>query len=259
MRVKPMSGPSNAAPEYRDSPRTLGRRARTIVERAFSSAGIDSAIAKQFQCLYYYWANRTWWDTYWLGVPVQKCPLDLWVYQEILHEVRPSLIIETGTARGGRALFLGSMCDMLGRGRIVTVDVEPRDQRPKHPRVTYLTGSSTAPEIVDQVHSHVQDDDTILVILDSDHSYSHVRDELAAYGGLVTPGSYLIVEDTNLGGHPVAPFFGPGPMEAVKHFLEHDRRFIVDRSREKFFMTFNPKGFLRRGGLPRLASAGDQP
>jgi cephalosporin hydroxylase len=242
-----MSGLSKIGRASRDNPWRSGRRALgAIVQRAFSSARIDAAIAKQFQCLYFYWANRTWWDTYWLGVPVQKCPLDLWVYQEILHEVRPSLIIETGTARGGSALFLSSMCDLMGRGRIVSVDVKAMETRPEHPRVTYLTGSSTAAEIVEQVHGHVQGDDTVLVILDSDHSYSHVREELAAYSSLVTPGSYLVVEDTNLNGHPVAPFFGPGPMEAVKGFLEHDRRFAVDRRREKFFMTFNPKGFLRR-------------
>jgi cephalosporin hydroxylase len=247
MRMRLMSGLSKAAQACRDDPRRFGRQAvRAMVQRAFSSTRIDAAIAKQFQCLYFYWANRTWWDTYWLGVPVQKCPLDLWVYQEILQEVRPSLIIETGTARGGSALFLSSMCDLLGRGRIVSIDIQAMEPRPEHPRVTYLTGSSTASEIVQRVHGHVRADDTVLVILDSNHSSSHVREELASYSSFVTPGSYLIVEDTNLNGHPVAPFFGPGPMEAVKSFLEHDRRFVVDRGREKFFMTFNPKGFLRR-------------
>ena len=86
----------------------------------------------------------------------------------------------------------------------------------------------------------------MLAILDSDHSYAHVRDELAIYGELVSPGSYLIVEDSNINGHPVYPEFGPGPMEAIDEFLAGGAPFDVDASREKFFVTFNPRGFLRK-------------
>jgi cephalosporin hydroxylase len=238
---------TGTAPALKEDRRAFGRRAtRAVAQQLFARAHIDRAIVKQFHRLYFYWAARTWWDTYWFGVPVQKCPLDLWVYQEILFEVRPSLIVEAGTAQGGSALFLSSICELLGHGRIVTIDVEVPEPRPEVARLTYLTGSSTAPEIIEQVQSHVEGDDTVLVILDSDHSYHHVREELAAYSRLVTLGSYLIVEDTNLNGHPVAPLFGPGPMEAVTDFLQHNRRFAVDRRREKFFLTFNPNGFLRR-------------
>jgi cephalosporin hydroxylase len=87
---------------------------------------------------------------------------------------------------------------------------------------------------------------TVMVILDSDHSRAHVLDELTAYGPLVTSGSFLLVEDTNLNGHPAAPDFGPGPMEAVQEFLGTHPEFRVDRGWEKFFMTFNPRGYLRR-------------
>jgi cephalosporin hydroxylase len=86
----------------------------------------------------------------------------------------------------------------------------------------------------------------IMVILDSDHTRAHVRGELRGYGPLVTPGSYLIVEDTNLNGHPAYPQFGPGPMEAVKEFLASSPNFLPDPDCEKFFMTFNPPGYLRR-------------
>jgi len=82
------------------------------------------------------------------------------------------------------------------------------------------------------------------VILDSDHSRDHVLDELRLYAPLVTSGSYVIVEDTNINGHPVLPQFGPGPMEALDEFLRESDEFSIDDQREKFFLTFNPRGFL---------------
>ena len=157
-------------------------------------------------------------------------------------------IIETGTESGGSALYLACVCDLVQKGRVITVDIEDREGRPRHPRIQYLLGSSTAEEVVAQVRGQVGDRDTVMVILDSDHTRDHVLRELRLYSGLVTPGSYLIVEDTNVNGHPVYPEFGPGPMEAVDVFLEENRQFVVDKSREKFYMTFNPKGYLRRVG-----------
>jgi cephalosporin hydroxylase len=190
--------------------------------------------------------NLTWRNTYWLGHPILKCPLDLWLYQEILHKVRPSLIIETGTAYGGSALYLASICDLVGAGRVVTIDVTPQSARPSHPRITYIDASSTSPDTVDRVRSEIGHDDTVMVILDSDHRMAHVADELALYHSFVSPGSYLIVEDTNLNGHPVEPEFGPGPMEAVEAFLPSHPEFTHDAGMDKFLLSFNPKGFLRR-------------
>jgi len=96
------------------------------------------------------------------------------------------------------------------------------------------------------VRRAVAEDDRVLVLLDSDHSKDHVLAELRAYSGFVTAGSYLIVEDTNIGGHPVSTDAGPGPMEAVDEFLAENRTFAIDESKEKFFLTFNPRGYLRR-------------
>jgi cephalosporin hydroxylase len=201
---------------------------------------------RAFHELYYDSRDTTWKDTRWRGVRAQKCPLDLWVYQEILHEVQPDLIVETGTAEGGSALFLASMLDLLGRGEVITIDVLERPDYPRHPRITYLHGSSTDPTIVGHVSDLVGDEDKVVVILDSDHTKDHVLAEMKAYGPLVTKGSYLIVEDTNINGHPVLPDFGPGPWEAVEEFLQGNDQFQVDRSREKLLMTFNPMGYLRR-------------
>jgi len=201
---------------------------------------------RAFHELYYDSRDTTWKDTRWRGVRAQKCPLDLWVYQEILHEVQPDFIVETGTAEGGSALFLASMLDLLGRGEVITIDVLERPDYPRHPRITYLHGSSIDPTIVGHVSDLVGDEDKVVVILDSDHTKDHVLAEMKAYGPLVTKGSYLIVEDTNINGHPVLPDFGPGPWEAVEEFLQGSDQFQVDRSREKLLMTFNPMGYLRR-------------
>jgi cephalosporin hydroxylase len=206
------------------------------------SAVLPDAAVVDFHRLYY--ESRVWLETQWLGTPTQKCPLDLWIYEELLVEVKPDLIIETGTAAGGSALYLASICDLIGKGRVVTIDVATAE-RPRHPRIVYITGSSTDPAVVARLRKDAADAGTILVVLDSDHRLEHVRGELNAYAPLVTRGSYLIVEDTNLNGRPVVSEHGPGPAEAVAEFLAANNRFEIDRSREKFGLTFNPGGYLR--------------
>ena len=181
--------------------------------------------------------------TFWLGRHVYKCPTDLWMYQEILHATRPDLIVETGTHSGGSALFLASMCDLIGRGRIVTIDTDPQADLPQHPRITYLKGSSIAPQVVAQVRAEAAGEERVMVILDSDHSKDHVRAELGEYAPLVSEDCYLIVEDTMAA---VLPEHGPGPGEAIMDFLREDDSFVVDHACEKFFMTFQPGGYLRR-------------
>jgi cephalosporin hydroxylase len=205
-------------------------------------------VVDDFHKLYYDLQGQTWDNTQWLGIGTLKCPFDLWTYQEILHEVKPDLIVETGTWGGGSALFLASICDLMNRGRVVTIDIKERTGRPQHPRITYLLGSSTSPEIVQRIRSTIGNDDRVLVILDSDHRKDHVVRELEIYSDLVTSGSYVIVEDSNVNGHPVDPAFGSGPMEALREFLSKDNRFMPDRTREKFLLTFNPNGYLRRIG-----------
>jgi cephalosporin hydroxylase len=197
---------------------------------------------RSFHELYYHKSRLV---TSWLGVRILKCPLDLWMFQDILHRTEPDLIIETGTARGGSSYFMACMCDLLGKGRIVTVDV--RDvERPSHPRITYLHGSSVDPAILDQVRAMIEPGERVMVALDSDHSEEHVYAELQEYPQLVTKGNYLIVEDTNVNGHPVWPDHGPGPMEALQRFLAETDDFEVDRSCEKFLLTLNPSGYLKR-------------
>jgi cephalosporin hydroxylase len=208
----------------------------------------EQALVREFHRVYFDAASfhMTWRNTRWLGVDILKCPLDLWLYQEILHGLRPAVVVETGTAFGGSALFLASVMDLIGHGRIITIDVDARRGRPEHPRITYLTGSSIDPGMVAEVRAMVGGAAPVMVLLDSDHSRAHVAAELEAYAPLVSRGSYLVVEDTNLNGHPVLPDHGPGPMEAVEAFLPAHPDFSHDPAMDKFLLSFNPRGWLRR-------------
>lgn len=220
---------------------------RSQARTALTPVEAREKIVRDFHQLYYDLGPQggTWGDTRWFGVRAGKCPLDLWLYQEILFELKPDLILETGTAEGGSALFFGAMCDLLGKGRIISVDVDARP-KPAHPRVTYLLGSSTAPEIISQLETARASAKTCLVVLDSDHSKGHVLDELRIYQRFVSAGSFLIVEDTNVNGHPVFDEHGPGPMEALDVFLKETQDYVIDESKHKFLLTFNPRGYLRR-------------
>ena len=201
-----------------------------------------------FHRLYYHAAYndppKTWQISSWLGIPALKCPLDLFVYQQILFETRPAVIVETGTAAGGSALFLASMCDLLGQGDVITIDIVDRCQA-RHPRIAQLVGSSIDPEIIRQVQDRVAGRPA-MVILDADHSKDHVLAELVAYSPLVPVGSYVVVEDSNIHGHPVGWQYGEGPTEAIQEFLRQRDDFVIDRAREGQLLTFNPGGYLRR-------------
>jgi cephalosporin hydroxylase len=207
----------------------------------------ETEIVLRFQDLYYQrWRHGA--DTInlsWHGYMTLKCPLDLWIYQELIVRTRPDFIIETGTYYGGSALYLAAVFDRLGHGEVISIDLAPQDALPQHPRVTYLRGSSTDPTIVEHVRSLVGARPA-MVVLDSDHSQRHVYDEIMTYKEFVHPGSYLVVEDTNINGHPTQPDFGPGPMEAVQQFLQSNDEFEIDRRCERFLMTLNPGGYLKR-------------
>ncbi len=203
----------------------------------------DRAVVDRYHVLAYEKGGLA--STYWLGRPILKTPEDCWTYQEILHDVRPDLIIETGTYLGGSALFLASICDLLGHGRILTID-DKRRVSLRHPRVTALIGDSTSETILSRVRAEAANAKAVLVTLDADHRAESVLREMRAYAPFVTLGSYLVVEDTNVNGHPVWPDHGPGPTEALLAFMREDRRFEIDRSREKFLLTFFPSGWLKR-------------
>jgi cephalosporin hydroxylase len=201
-------------------------------------------IIENFHRMYY--DSKVWANTSWMGVKCLKSPLDLWIYQEIIWEKKPQLIVETGTFSGGSALYMAHLMDIVDRGSIVSVDLEVQP-RPRHKRIRYVEGRSSVDEaVLAAIADIASSSSSTMVVLDSDHAKSHVLAEMQAYSRFVNPGSYLIVEDTNINGHPVLPDFGEGPWEAVAEFLSRNDCFEVDRSREKFLMTQNPNGFLRR-------------
>lgn len=205
-------------------------------------------IIDEFHQLYYDEgrAGGTWHQTTWFGATVWKCPLDLWIYQELVHRLRPDLIVETGTAYGGSAFYLAGICELIGHGSVMSIDIAPQPDLPEHPRIRYITGSSVDEDILGIVADASAGLATVMVILDSDHSCEHVARELEAYSSVVTPGSYLVVEDTNVNGHPAFPSHGPGPMEATDEFLARRTDFVRDPDGSKFLLTFNPGGLLRR-------------
>ncbi len=222
-------------------PKHLPRGIRGIAFRA--GKRLDrAAVSRAHDVLY---DSDAWTEATWLGAQALKNPLDLWVYQEIMFDTRPALVVETGTYRGGSAFYLASICDLLGAGEVVSIDVEPvRDDYPRHPRITYLGGrSSTDPDVIAEVRARAEGKRT-LVVLDSDHSQAHVEAELGEYAPLVPVGGYVIVEDSNIG--RIREDLLPGPLEAIQAFLARTDEFEIDHGREKFLITFNPSGYLRR-------------
>jgi len=201
-------------------------------------------VTNLFHVMYY--GSRVWENTSWFGQQILKCPLDMWIYQELMWNLKPDYIIECGTFRGGSALFYAHLFDLIGHGEIITIDVLEQANRPQHPRIQYLDGSSTDPKMVAQVMQIIGENKRVLVILDSDHARDHVLDEMREWSHVVTSGSYMIVEDSNVNGHPARPDHGPGPMEAIDASMQENDEFEIDLSQEKFFMTQNPRGYLRK-------------
>lgn len=204
------------------------------------------AIISAFHKLYYGSQSQTWGNTYWLGTPVLKATSDLWVFQEIIYHTKPDVIIEAGTYKGGSAYYMASICELLNHGRVITIDVILPKELPQHKRIKYLRGSSTSPKIIADIKKSIQPDDKIMVVLDSDHSKKHVLNELNIYSKFVTKGNYLIVEDTNVDHYAIWKGPNRGPGEAVREFLQNNQDFAPDKTREKFFLTFNPGGYLRK-------------
>lgn len=207
----------------------------------------EKKIVRDFHRLYYYKLYFTH-LVVWNGVPMVKFPMDLWVYQEIIFSTRPDVIIETGTWVGGSAIYLADLCKLFGRGRVVTIDIDPNHKEISIARdnLEYIIGDSSDEKIKDHIVRGIRSEDRVMVVLDSDHSREHVLKELNLWAPLVTKGCALIVEDTNINGHPVVESYGPGPTEALNKWLPDHPEFEVNKECEKFGITFNPGGYLER-------------
>jgi len=168
---------------------------------------LDLYSDEAFKVLSNLWVKVGWNQKYsysfsWLGVPIIQLPEDLVRYQEAVFSLKPDVIVETGIAHGGSAILSASLCKLIGKGRVIAVDIEIRPQNrariEAHPMaelITLIEGSSTSTEVVSQVQSLIKRGESVMVVLDSDHSYKHVKDELEAYAPLVTPGSWIVATD----------------------------------------------------------------
>ena len=191
-----------------------------------------------------FWRSKEWQQTTWLGKWMNKAPTDLLAYQDLVFRVRPKWIVETGTEGGGRAYFLASICDLIGKGQVLSIDDRPVEKLAEHPRITYLRRDPTDERTAAEVWKVMGERPRALVILGAAK-----RELLLAafehYAPLVPVDSYLVVEDTILNGHPVWTGFGPGPKEAVGMIVDQGD-FAPDPSLERYALTFNPGGFLKR-------------
>lgn len=202
----------------------------------------DSETIVEFNRLWHESVDGTWHTMRWMGVKALKTPTDFWIYQELIVRIKPKWIIETGTCFGGSALYLGHVCDALGRGQIISIDINKPKRPVKHPRITFYQGDSVAPETIKYVRSRVTKG-PVLVILDSCHQKAHVLKEMALYGPMVSSGSYMIVEDTCTG-RTVQKKHGPGPGDAIDEWLPGSN-FVVDKDCEKYYLSFHPGGYLK--------------
>lgn len=202
-------------------------------------------LLQQFHKVWYE-APHTWHYTHFLGVGMMKCPTDIWMYQQMLTELRPVAVVETGTYKGASAAWFAFTMDMLqiNEGIVITVDID--DYREcGHPRITFLGGDSTDPALVESIIEVLPEDGPRLVVLDSDHSAEHVYQELCLYAPLVRVGDWLVVEDTNIS--------WPGEEGArgglQRYVLEHQGEFVQDVLSERYLLTMNPGGWLQRVAL----------
>lgn len=211
------------------------------------------------------WNQKYTYTFSWLGVPVIQLPDDMIRYQEAVFMLKPDVIVETGIAHGGSAVLSASLCRLMGKGRVVAVDIEIRphnrkriEQHPLFDLITLIEGSSIAPDIVGEVRALIKPGETVLVVLDSNHSYDHVMAELEAYAPMVTPGSWIVATDGVMRDVRDTPRGKPdwlrdNPTQAALDFVARNPAFVIEEpawpfneSTLKGNITHWPGAWLRR-------------
>ena len=214
---------------------------------------------------------RAGWDTKyvysftWLGRPMIQLPEDMIRLQEVIHEVRPDVIVETGVAHGGSLVFYASLCKAIDRGRVIGVDVEIRphnraaiEAHPLFPLITLVEGSSIEPSVVEQVKSQIKPGEKTIILLDSNHQKQHVLEELRMYSPLVSAGSYIVAMDgimERLAGAPrsLPDWSWNNPRQAALEFVGENADFVIEEPRFAFNegkiterVTYWPSAFIKR-------------
>lgn len=236
----------NSLPSLRSHVRTESNKDRAQLEKA----GLEwvKTAAK----------NRLSYEIDWLGIPVIQTPEDLVLMQELIFKIKPDVLFETGIAHGGSLIFYASLMELLGKGKVIGVDIEIRphnraamESHPLFHRIEMLEADSAAEETFAQVRQRIPEGSRVIVCLDSDHTKNHVLREMQLYEKLVTPGSYLVVFDTiasRLAAEGVADarYRDNGPKDAVDEFLANNRDFEIDKDFNKLFVSYSPDGYLKR-------------
>lgn len=206
---------------------------------------------ESFEIISHLWLKVGWNEKYtytftWLGRPIIQLPEDMIRAQEVIYQIKPDVIIETGIAHGGSLIYYASLCKILGKGRVIGIDIEIHkhnryaiESHPLSPLITLIEGDSIAPEIIRKVHSLIKPEEVVMIFLDSCHTKKHVLAELEAYHDLVTPGSYIVVEDGIMKDLHDVPRGKPewvwdNPIAAVEEFLSKHPEFKVEQPRWLF-------------------------
>ena len=197
----------------------------------------------------------------WMGRPVIQYPQDMMAMQEIIWDIKPDLIIETGIAHGGSLIYYASLLELIGNGEVLGIDIDIREHNRKEienhkmfKRIKMIQGSSIAAETLEQVKKYANGKQRIIVVLDSNHTHDHVMRELELYSPFVSPGSYIVVFDTIVEDLPEGYFsqsrpwgIGNNPKTAVLEFLKTNENFVIDEMIDnKLLISVGPKGYLKR-------------
>jgi cephalosporin hydroxylase len=250
---------------------TLDTDSKTlVVEDGGTSTTHDLFSKPAFEVIADQWVKLGWVQKYsygfsWLGRPIIQLPDDMIRIQEAIYQVQPDVIIETGVAHGGSLIFYASLMEMIGKGRVIGLDIDIRahnraaiEQHPMSKRITLIEGNSVGPDVVEQVRNNVRPDEKVMLILDSNHSRDHVAAELAAFADLVTPGSYILSQDGVMQLVAGMPRTEPdwstnNPITAVEAFLAGRDDFELANPPRLFDETLgtpecshHPIGWLRR-------------
>lgn len=226
---------------------TLDTEAKTLtLDDAGQTETLDLYSTEAFEAISRQWVRVGWNQKYqytfsWMGRPIIQLPEDMIRMQEVIFRLKPDVIIETGVAHGGSLIFYSSLCKAMDQGRVVGIDIEIRphnraaiEAHPLNERITLIEGSSTATEVVAKVKSLVRPDESVLVILDSNHSYAHVLNELEAYAELVTAGSYIVATDgimSDLADVPrgMPSWSADNPSLAARDFVAKHPQFVIEQ------------------------------
>ncbi|MCK0173990.1 rhamnosyl O-methyltransferase [Mycolicibacterium sp. F2034L] len=235
------------------TPPVLVRKLANAIQTQYPNTFYQPTGSESEEYHKWYFNTLVWRTTTWMGIETYKSVSDMWNYQEILHELKPSLVIEFGTFCGGSALFFANAMRQIGRPfKLVSVDIDHgrlAAAARQDPDVLFVKSSSADASVAELITSLKREyPGKVFAILDSDHSMNHVLAEMKLLRPLLSSGDYLVVEDSLLNGHPVLPDWGPGPYEAIEAYeREFPSDYSHDRAREtKFGWSFAPNGFLIR-------------